>query len=586
MKNPYVSLLRTSWKYAGKEKKKLALIYSMFLVANILLSLNPLLLGWFVNKAQQDTSRILQFALIYVVAYISLKFLEWCFHGPARVMERSLAFTLSRNYMREKYHQTLHLNPKWHQDHHSGATINRIKKAYDSLREFFDKGFSYLQTLCKFVFSVAAIVYFSPLFGGIAVLLGLVAIWVISKFDKPFIQSLREVNEKEHAVSSNLFDSLSNIRTVTTLRLEKSMENGLLAKVRKVYRPFRRNAIINERKWFTAEMMITVIYAVIVVGFIYQHWKPGATFYMAGLITLLGYVSQFTSVFQNVAGQYSGLVQYQTNIDGAADIAQAYEKQHRPDRDMQWPLAWKNVNISNLSFSHDPSLRNHALHNLHLNIKRGYKIALIGHSGSGKSTLLSLLRGLHMPEKHAVLTIDDIHFPFDTIQDKVTLFPQEPEIFENTIAYNVTLGLPCSEADIKNVCDIADFSEVIKQMPHGLLTDIREKGVNLSGGQKQRLALARGILAAKDSELILLDEPTSSVDPRTEMRIYDRMFEAFHDKAIISSIHRLHLLNKFDYIYMLDKGRIIAEGSYAELMENSAEFRMMCELNTPQVVYA
>lgn len=586
MKNPYVSLLRTSWKYAGRERKKLALIYFMFFVANIIVAMNPLLLGWFINKAQHDSARIFQFALMYVGAYISLKFLEWCFHGPARIMERSLAFTLSRNYMQEKYHQTLHLTPKWHQDNHSGATINKIKKAYDSLREFFDKGFSFLQTLCKFIFSVGAIVYFSPLFGGIAVLLGLGAVFVISKFDKPYIQSLRAVNEKEHAVTSNLFDSLSNIRTVITLRLEKSMEKGLLSKVRKVYRPFRKNAIVNEWKWFTAEMMITLIYAVIVVGFIYQHWKPGAPFYIAALVTLLGYVNQFTSVFQNVAGQYAGLVQYQTNIEGADDITHVYEKQHRPDKETQWPAAWTNINIDQLSFSYDAAHKNNGLHNLELNIKRGYKIALIGQSGSGKSTLLSLLRGLYMPEKNAALKIDGIHFPFDTIQDKVTLFPQEPEIFENTIAYNVTLGLPCTDADIDRVCDIADFSDIIKQMPQGLLTDIKEKGVNLSGGQKQRLALARGILAARDSELILLDEPTSSVDPRTEMRIYDRMFDAFRDKAIISSIHRLHLLNKFDYIYMMDKGRIVAEGSYAYLMETSEEFRTMCELNSPQVVYA
>src|SRR5205814_644276 len=145
------------------------------------------------------------------------------------------------------------------------------------------------------------------------------------------------------------------------------------------------------------------------------------------------------------------------------------------------------IYINQLSFSHDPSLQHHALHNLELNIKRGYKIALIGQSGSGKSTLLSLLRGLYLPGKYAALKIDEIDFPFDTIQDKVTLFPQEPEIFENSIAYNVTMGLPCSEAEINRVCDIADFSEVIKQMPHGLSTDIREKGVNLSGGQKQRL---------------------------------------------------------------------------------------------------
>ena len=103
-------------------------------------------------------------------------------------------------------------------------------------------------------------------------------------------------------------------------------------------------------------------------------------------------------------------------------------------------------------------------------------------------------------------------------------------------------------------------------------TDIKEKGVNLSGGQKQRLALARGILAAKDSEIILLDEPTSSVDPKTEAIIYQKLFDVFRDKAFVSSMHRLHLLDQFDYIYILDSGRIIDEGSFDELMNGSEAF--------------
>jgi ABC-type multidrug transport system fused ATPase/permease subunit len=577
MKNPYISLLRTSWKYAGRERKKLALIYLMFIGANVIFSLNPLVLGWFIGKAQNDSSKIIQFALMYAGAYVSLKLLEWCLHGPARVMERTLAFTLSRNFMKEKYHQTLHLTPKWHQDHHSGATINRIQKAYGSLREFFDKGFTYVYTLTKFVFSVAAIVYFSPLFGTIAVCMGLFTIWVISKFDKPFIKTLKQVNEKEHDVTSNLFDSLSNIRTVITLRLEKSMERGLLGKLRRVYSPFRKNAVINEWKWFVAEMLITLIYAVIVVGFVYQHWQPGQVFYIAGLVTLLGYVNQFTSVFQNVAGQYTGIVQYQTNIDGAADITEAFEKQHRADKEISWPENWRQMQINKLNFSYngntDEGTGAQSLHNLSIKIKRGEKIALIGESGSGKSTLLSLLRGLYTPSRNAQFHIDDQSYSFNALNEKVTLFPQEPEIFENTIMYNVTLGLPANETEIQQVCEIADFAEVVNSMPAGLQTDIREKGVNLSGGQKQRLALARGILAAKDSEVILLDEPTSSCDPRTEARIYERMFETFKDKAVISSIHRMHLLEKFDYIYILDKGKVVDEGSYDELTTSSEIFR-------------
>jgi ATP-binding cassette subfamily B protein len=113
---------------------------------------------------------------------------------------------------------------------------------------------------------------------------------------------------------------------------------------------------------------------------------------------------------------------------------------------------------------------------------------------------------------------------------------------------------------------------VLKQLPKGLQSNIMEKGVNLSGGQKQRLALARGILAAKSSDIILLDEPTSSVDPKTEIKIYEKLFEECREKAVISSLHRLYLLSYFDYVYVLHAGRIAAEGSFEDLKKTSSVF--------------
>src|SRR5882762_5597932 len=198
MANPYISLLRTAWRYARRERKKYVLVYAMFIAANLVYSVNPILFGWFIGKVQQDSGHVLHYALIYVGGYIGLKFCQWCFHGPARIMERTLAFHLSRNFLQEKYHQVLHLPVKWHQDHHSGATINRIRKAYEALREFFDRGFLYVYALGKFVFSVIAILYFSPLYGGIAVCMGVFTIFIIRTYDKPFVKALNEVNEGEH----------------------------------------------------------------------------------------------------------------------------------------------------------------------------------------------------------------------------------------------------------------------------------------------------------------------------------------------------------------------------------------------------
>jgi ABC-type multidrug transport system fused ATPase/permease subunit len=549
----------------------------MFICANLVYALNPILFGWFIGKIQQDTANIFHWTILFIAGYIGLKFVQWCFHGPARVMERSLAFNLSRNFLQERFHQAVHLPVKWHQDHHSGATINRVRKAYEALREFFDRGFMYIYALNKFVFSVIAMLYFSPLYGSLAVLMGVFTVWVIRRFDKPFIKAVEEVNEQEHIVSSTLFDSLSNIMTVITLRLERSMETGLMNKVKRIFSPFRRGAVINEWKWFSAEMLIVCIYGMITLGYIYQHWVPGKIFYVGGLATLLAYVNQFTSVFQDVAWQYTDIVQFNTYVQTASIIEDAYTQQHRADLPESIAEDWKNLSIEGLNFSHrayyDAGQGAQSLHNLHLRIGRGERIALIGASGSGKSTLLALLRGLYLPEEGMRLSVDGQPEDLAKLNESVTLFPQEPEIFENTLAYNVTLGLPFSEEEILQVCEAAYFREVIDQLPSGLESDIREKGVNLSGGQKQRLALARGILAAKDSKLVLLDEPTSSVDPRTEALIYEGMFRTFSDKAIVSSMHRLHLLGRFHYIYILHQGRIVDEGTFDHLRDHSVAFQ-------------
>ncbi|GGM86371.1 long-chain-fatty-acid--CoA ligase [Dyadobacter beijingensis] len=578
MKNPYLSLLATAWRYARQQRGRYLLVYGMFVMANLVLAAHPLLYGWFIQSIQQDAEGTLRNVWLYAGAYLGLTLLEWAFHGPARVMERKLAFDLSRNFLDELYHQSLHLPIRWHQDHHSGATINRIRKAYEALKDFFQNGFMFLHAFAKFVFSFVAIIWFSPLFGAIGVLIGVINVYVIFKFDKPFIKALDESNEKEHIVSSTLFDSLSNIITVITLRLEKRMKVSLMGKVADVFPPFRRSVVINEWKWFVASIFIGIIYVVVTLGYVYQHYIPGEVFLVGGLVTLLSYVNQFTSVFQDIAWQYTEIIRYNTEVQTARAIGEAYREHHRVDEAGELPENWQEIRISNLNFSHgevyDAGKQAHSLHSLDIRIRRGQRIAFIGESGSGKSTLLALLRGLYQPEKDVKVTIDGrTDAAIEMLSDQVTLFPQDPEIFENTIAYNITLGLPFEESDIMQVCETAHFADVVDKLPNGLESNIQEKGVNLSGGQKQRLALARGILAARASDIVLLDEPTSSIDPKTESMIYDKMFAEFRGKAVVSTLHRLHLLAKFDYVYILRDGHLIDEGTFDDLYRNSPVFQ-------------
>jgi len=581
LSNPYFSLLRTAWVYARDRQKRYLLIYGMFILSNLVSAAGPVIWGLFINELQKQGVAVLRSAWIYAGAYLLIHFLEWAFHGPARVMERQLAFHLSRNFLQELYHKALHLPVRWHQDHHSGATINRIRMAYEALKEFFDSGFMYLHALAKFVFSFAAMIYFSPIFGSVAVLIGIFIVFIIFKFDKPFIAAQKEVNEKEHVVSSTLFDSLSNIITVITLRLEKRMQSGLLAKVAEVFPPFRRKIVVNEWKWFVVDICVAIMYGVILLGYIYQNWTPGQPFLIGGLVILMTYVERFTSVFHDIAWQYNQIVRYDTDVKTAQNITETYENLHLSEQTPALPENWKEIRLAGLNFSHQETPDGKAVQGLRqiaIRLPRGQRIAFIGESGSGKSTLLALLRGLYAGDPGVSVWVDGQTLSDDgnglsALADYVTLFPQEPEIFENTIEYNISLGLPCDTTEMAAICDVAHFSEVVAQLPKGLASNIQEKGVNLSGGQKQRLALARGIFAAKDSHVILLDEPTSSVDPKTEAKIYEKLFEAFSDKVIVSSLHRLHLLSRFDYVYVMENGHIVEEGTFEELRQHGPVFQ-------------
>jgi ABC-type multidrug transport system fused ATPase/permease subunit len=297
-------------------------------------------------------------------------------------------------------------------------------------------------------------------------------------------------------------------------------------------------------------------------------------------VILLGYVNQFTSVFNDIAAQYTQITRYHTEVQNVADIERAWDEKHTPE-DTVLPAGWNEISIQQLSFTRDNDRnlgRATGLDNVHLRIQRGKRIALIGESGSGKSTLLTTLRGLNIPTPGVQTIIDQAEpVPFHSLGGTVTLFPQDPEIFENTIRYNITLGIHFSEEDIMAACEAAQFGDIVRTLPNGLETNIQEKGVNLSGGQKQRLALARGILAARSSSIVLMDEPTSSVDPRTEKRIYKALFNTMHDKAVISSLHRLHLLPEFDYIYILRNGAVIEEGTFEELKRSSLVFNELWE---------
>lgn len=586
MSNPYLHMFRTANRYARGQRTKHVMISVAFILANGVSMLNPLVYGWFINALQREGTNALRSLWWYVLIHLALSLGYWVLYGPARNAGRYLAFDLSRNYLQALHSRVMQLPVQWHTDHHSGATINRMMKGYEALRIYFENDYLYLRAICNFVFSMIAMIYFSPLYGSLSVVLGVCAIWVIFKFDAAYMNAMKEVNERENNVASTLLDSLANILTVISLRIEKQMEDNALRKVTALFAPFKRRVRINSLKWFTCDLLTSLIYLAIVIGYVYQHYYSGEIFLVGGLVALIVYVNRFTSVFNDLAWLYSMVLQQSANVRHADVILQYVDE----DVDeggagalTPEPLAtqWQTVLLQNIQFAYPapPGVDKKKLHlqQVTLRIRRGQKIALIGKSGSGKSTLMALLRGLYLKGYNMSIFVDNRSMGQDIriLSNHITFLPQEPEVFEHTVRYNITMGLPFETTAIDAACQLAQVTDMIAQLPYGLDTDLKEKGINLSGGQKQRLALARGILAMAHNDMVMMDEPTSHVDMVTEYKIFHDLLHAMAGKTILTSVHRLHLLEMFDYVYILQDGKITDEGTYAWLKNNSAAFNAL-----------
>lgn len=566
MGHPYSNLLRTIWRFTKGMRKKFVLTYLMFVLANVVVMIQPFLIGKFMNIIQIGGSNVIRDSAIVLGLFALTDFVFWIFHGPARCMERTMSFNLSRNFLTYMFNLVTKLPLKWHKDNHSGKTIDKINKAADALKSFTNELYVYIETIIQFVASVVAIVLITKWDGLIVFVFAFAVLVVISKFDKPLVKSLQTINKKYHEVASTFFDYISNATTIITLRLEKLAKSDYVKRINFVYPLYRKMTVLNEAKWFSVSMVMSLAYFVIIMYFVYKTYGAGGTIMVGTLVMLYEYVRRFIEVFYGVAWKYERFVVTAADVTAVNDIIEDYGKISRKGSGALVGNGWKKISIKNLCFKYeDEKNRSHTLDKVSLELGIGQKIALVGESGSGKSTMMTILRGLTNANKVDLVVDGERFFDLRALSEITTLIPQMPEIFENTIEYNITMGISHSKKDVMKAVEIACFDKVLKKLPNGLETNIREKGVNLSGGERQRLALARGIFAAQMSSLILLDEPTSSVDGSNEVKIYEGIFEAFKDKCIVSSIHRLHMLKFFDYVYVFDHGALVEQGTFEDL---------------------
>ncbi|BBE22396.1 hypothetical protein MN0502_12790 [Arthrobacter sp. MN05-02] len=209
-------------------------------------------------------------------------------------------------------------------------------------------------------------------------------------------------------------------------------------------------------------------------------------------------------------------------------------------------------------------------------VPAGSRTALVGPSGAGKSTVLALLERFYEPTDGSI-TYDGTalsEIPRSELRSRIGLVEQEAPVLSGTLADNLRLAAPdATDVQLRRVLSAVGLDALGDRTADGLDLDLGEDGIRLSGGQRQRLAWARVILA--DRPVLLMDEPTSAVDSRTEQLLQQTLGEASRDRTVVVVAHRLSTVADFDQIVVLDQGRVTAVGTHEELLEESDLYRDM-----------
>jgi ABC-type multidrug transport system fused ATPase/permease subunit len=574
--NPVANLFRHLWKYSEGHRGKVIFFIILEFIANILQLGNAIAVSHAFNSVQFSSSdpKLLSHIILNLGILLVIIVVYWILHGISRVMENSNAFHVRKRYKQDMINKVLSLPLGWHKKHHSGDTIDKINKSAEALFNFSGSTFLINLSLVRVFGSLIAIFLFDRWAALIAGTVTVVAIYIVWRFDLYLRKTYLEIYKAENHLASAIHDYITNIFSIITLRLKDRVEREVLERSVVAYPTFQKQIRFNEAKWFSVGLFTTLMTFIVLSLNAYISYHTKGVIVIGTLFALYTYLQAIGGVFANFAMQYGQMVQNDAALRSAFIINEEYDKvSHTEAKPL--PKNWNELEIKNLSFTYineeADEVQTKHLENVNLVIKNKQKIAFIGESGSGKSTMLSLLRGLYPPE-YVEVYCDGKKLPkkLRHVYEHTTLVPQEPELFNSTVSDNITMDTKVDAHELSRAIELAQFKSVLDRLPKGLDTDVLEKGISLSGGEKQRLALARGLIAGRNSDFLFLDEPTSSVDFTNETKIYQNILESFKDKTVISTIHNLSLLKYFDYIYLFRAGSVQAHGTFEEIMTNDA----------------
>jgi subfamily B ATP-binding cassette protein MsbA len=520
------------------------------------------------NKPEGDRGALTKLGLIClgVVLLVGCKY--WFSRGQIFFLTAAAA-RLSSELRRRLYSKLMELPVSYFGNTRIGSIqsvltndVNVYQSAVSAIRDS-------IQGPISIILSFAYIVYKSPLLAGVVVLFVPPMVYIIQRNGKKIKLSQTRVQEDLAELSASTIESLQGMRVIKAFAAESESKQRYSGLVESSYQSQlatgRRIAALRPMVEFLgATALATVLYFCGWLSYL-GRLDLGQ---VAALLLALDRVNQGLRNLTNVTSTYNQVeaasdriytelldVPDQVQAEGARELARATGRIEFQHVGFRYPDGTEA--LQDVSFTLDP----------------GTSLALVGPSGAGKSTIADLILRFYDPTDGRILFdgVDVRELKLDWLRNQIGVVPQSTFLFTGSVSENIRLGKPdATDTEVADAAQAAHAVEFVEKMENGYASDVGEGGIRLSGGQRQRIAIARALV--RKPTVLLLDEATSALDATSERAVTEALDEIMRKRTSLFIAHRLTTAARADRILVLARGRVVEEGSHAELMERNGQY--------------
>ncbi|MCG3221242.1 MAG: ABC transporter ATP-binding protein, partial [Candidatus Heimdallarchaeota archaeon] len=511
-----------------------------------------------------------------IIRMISFILISWVSFSLNIYIWADATFRVQRDMRQEFYEVIQDHSMAFYDVSDSGVILSMGMNEINQIRMAVHPGFRMLlSSMLSIIITTVLLMQYDWIVGvvlAVSFVIYLIIAWRYAARVGPIRQKLATDLGDLSAISQEMFRGVEVVRAFDNHDKEIDKFNG---KSLEYAEDMKREGYLSAFYW---PALITIV--VTAGAFAYGLWmvtsQTGTSFTIGALISILGLLislnRQNFMIPQRLIFLQAGLENSERLWNMMAFEDPLQQPEQPEEGDWEQDIHFKNVNFAY------PGTEKMVLKDISFTIPTGSKVALIGGPGSGKSTILKLLLRLYDPSEGSIevdgTSLESMHTNY--VRSNVTMVEQDIFLFSDTLRSNIAFAKPeASDEEIRSAAEKAQIAQFIESLPDKYDTVIGERGVTLSGGQRQRIAIARALLS--DPKLLLLDDSTSAVDIKTELRLRYAMEELMKERTSIVVTQRLTTLVAADIIILMKRGKIVDIGSHDELLQRCTDYQFMCQ---------